>query len=69
MSVHDTGNTAIKVNVSLDGNNIENINRIVLLGITINDKLVFNTHIEKIFVEQQIQITRVIKHKKVFKYR
>ena len=40
-------NTAIKINLFLDGNNIEKIQWIVLLGITIDDKLSFKTDNEK----------------------
>ena len=61
-------NTAIKINLFLDGNNIEKIQRIVLLGITIDDKLSFKTDNEKKISNSKIPITRVIKHKKVFKY-
>ena len=62
-------NTAIKINLFLDGNNIEKIQRIVLLGITIDDKLSFKTDNEKKKISNsKIPITRVIKHKKVFKY-
>ena len=46
-------NTAIKINLFLDGNNIEKIQRIVLLGITIDDKLSFKTDNEKKKFEQQ----------------
>ena len=61
-------NTAIKINLFLDGNNIEKNQRIVLLGITIDDKLSFKTDNEKKISNSKIPITRVIKHKKVFKY-
>ena len=63
-------NTAIKINLFLDGNNIEKIQWIVLLGITIDDKLSFKTDNEKKkkISNSKIPITRVIKHKKVFKY-
>ena len=53
-------NTAIKINLFLDGNNIEKIQRIVLLGITIDDKLSFKTDNEKkkIFEQQSTNYTR-----------
>ena len=41
-------NTDMKVNLFLDGNKIEKSQEIVLLGITIDDKLSFKTHIENI---------------------
>ena len=41
-------NTDMKVNLFLDGNTIEKSQEIVLLGITIDDKLSFKTHIENI---------------------
>ena len=41
-------NTDIKVNLFLDGNKIEKFQKIVLLQITIGDKLSFKTHIENI---------------------
>ena len=41
-------NTDIKVNLFLDGNEIGKSQEIVLLGITIDDKLSFKTHIENI---------------------
>ena len=53
-------NTAIKINLFLDGNNIEKIQWIVLLGITIDDKLSFKTDNEKkkIFEQQSTNYTR-----------
>ena len=41
-------NTGIKVNLFLDGNKIEKSQEVVLLGITIYDKLSLKTHIENI---------------------
>ena len=41
-------NTAIKVNLFLGGNKIGKSQEVVLLGITIVDKLRFKTHIENI---------------------
>ena len=41
-------NTDIKVNLFLDGNKTEKSQEAVLLGITIDDKLSFKTHIENI---------------------
>ena len=45
-------NTDIKVNLFLDGNKIKKFQERVLLGITIDDKLSFETKL-KIFVENQ----------------
>ena len=42
-------NTDIKVNLFLDGNKIENSQEVALLGITIDEKLSFKTHIKNIF--------------------
>ena len=41
-------NPDIKVNLFLDGNKIEKFQEVVLLGITIDDKLSIKTHIENI---------------------
>ena len=41
-------NTDIKVNLFLDGNKIVKSQEVVLLGMTIYDKLSFKTHIENI---------------------
>ena len=41
-------NNDIKVNLFLDGNKIEKSQEVVLLGITIDDKLSYKTHIENI---------------------
>ena len=41
-------NTEIKVNLFLDGNKIEKCQEVVLLGITIDDKLSFKRHIKNI---------------------
>ena len=41
-------NTDINVNLFLDGNKIEKSQEVELLGITIDDKLSFKTHIENI---------------------
>ena len=41
-------NTDIKVNLFLDGNKIEKSKDVDLLGITIDDKLSFKTHIKNI---------------------
>ena len=41
-------NPDIKVNLFLDGNKIEKFQEVVLLGITIDDKLNFKTHVENI---------------------
>ena len=38
----------IKVNIFLDGNKFEKPQEVVLLGITIDDKLSFKTHIQNI---------------------
>ena len=42
-------NTGIKVNLFLDGNNIEKSQKVVLLETINNDKLSFKTHIENIY--------------------
>ena len=42
-------NTDIKVNLFLDGNNIEKSQKVVLLETINNDKLSFKTHIENIY--------------------
>ena len=57
-------NTDIKINLFLDGNKIEKSQEVFLLGITIDDKLSFKRHVENI---SKIQITRVARHKEVFK--
>ena len=41
-------NTDIKVNLFLDGTKIEKSLEVVLLGITIDDKLSFKTHFQSI---------------------
>ena len=48
-------NTVIKVNLFLDGNKIEKSQEVVLIGITIEDKLSFKTYIEN--------ICRIVKYK------
>ena len=48
-------NTVIKVNLFLDGKKIEKSQEVVLIGITIEDKLSFKTHIEN--------ICRIVKYK------
>ena len=41
-------NTDIKVNLFLSGNKIEQFQEVLVLGIAIDDKLSFKTHIENI---------------------
>ena len=49
-------NTDIKVNLFLDGNEIGKSQEIVLLGITIDGKLSFKTHIENICRKAQYKL-------------
>ena len=54
--------TKIKVKLFLDGNKIEKSQEVVLLGITLDDKLNLTTHIENIYRKAKRQITRVATH-------
>ena len=60
-------NTDVKVNLFLDGNKIEKSQERVLLGITIDDKLSFKSHIENVCQKSKYKL-RALKHMKVFKY-
>ena len=61
-------NTYIKVILFLYGNKIEKSLEQVLLGITIDDKLSFKTHIENICRKSKYKL-HALQRIKVFKYR
>ena len=64
-----TANTGIKVKFSLDGNKIKKSQEIVLLGITIDDKVSFKILIQSICQTHKNKFTRVTTSRKVFKFR
>ena len=59
----------LRVNQFLDRNRIEKSQEVVLLGITIDDKLSLRNAYWKYLSNSKIKITRVTTYKKVFKYR
>ena len=61
-------NTDVKANLFLDGNKIEKSQEQVLLGITIDDKIRFKTHIEDICRKAKYKL-HALQRIKVFKYR